>query len=102
MKKLTQKFGPLFMGTLITFVPELLLMAISSDNTSCFFHNTFSGILLSSVFRIVVFLGSYTYFKFSLMPVYSSLKDRMLDKEEATAKTYEHTEQASIKQVFSY
>ena len=61
---------------------EFLIVLITNDHKSCFFHNTVFGNILLWLIRIPFFVGFSSFFYHMFLPKYSSLKDRMMQREE--------------------
>src|SRR5689334_1327333 len=79
-----------FLSISLTVGIEFLIVLITNDHTNCFFHNSVLGNILLWLIRIPVFVVFTSFFYHLFLPKYSSLKDRIMEREEQKerAKTY--------------
>ena len=65
---------------------EYCTVLITDDYSSCFWHNTFMGSLISWIFRIILFTSVTIFIYQLLIPKYKTLKDRMIERDEENHK----------------
>jgi len=65
---------------------EYCMVLITNDYSSCFWHNTFMGGLISWVLRITLFTSLTIFIYQLLIPKYKTLKDRMIERDEDNRK----------------
>jgi hypothetical protein len=72
---------------------EFIIVLITNDHKACFFHNSVPGNILLWLIRIPLFVGFTSFFYNMFLPRYSSLKDRMMERDETKekSKTYSPT-----------
>ena len=62
---------------------EYSIVMITGDNISpCFWHNTLVGSLMLWVLRVTLFASLTTFIYHLFIPKYTSLKDRMIERDE--------------------
>ena len=67
----------------ILFGLEYLLIVVSGDYQYCFWHNSILGNVLAWSIRSVLFLISTSILSSLFLPAYKTLRDRMIEKENA-------------------
>lgn len=65
---------------------EYCMVLITDDYSSCFWHNTFMGSLISWILRITLFTSLTIFIYQLLIPKYKTLKDRMIERDEENHK----------------
>ena len=66
---------------------EYCIVLITGDyNSPCFWHNTFTGGLISWILRMILLISLTVCIYQLLIPKYKSLKDRMLERDEENHK----------------
>ena len=86
MKSLLENLKVPLLSIALTAALEFIIVKLSGDNQSCFFHNTITGNIVSLIFRFVAFTILCALVSTLFLPKYSSLKDRLLEQEESREK----------------
>ncbi len=69
---------------------EFFIVFVTNDHNNCFFHNSLIGNIILWMVRISFFVGFTSFFYHLFLPKYSSLKDRIMERDEQkeSVKTY--------------
>lgn len=78
-------FAPFFSITLIIGL-EFLVIFVTNDYTTCLFHNSVLGNILLWLIRVPLFVVFTSFIYQLFLPKYSSLKDRMMERDEEREK----------------
>lgn len=85
MKK-DQSFKALFLSVISIAAIECSLILITNDDTSCFWHNTFPGSIISWIIRLILFKLFVLIFNQFFTPTFKTLKERMIERDELEEK----------------
>jgi hypothetical protein len=62
---------------------EYVIVLVSGDEGSCFMHNSTLGTLFLWVLRLATYSTFLAFFRYMFLPPYISLKERMMDIDQA-------------------
>jgi hypothetical protein len=81
MKK-DQSFKVLFLSVTSIAAIECFIVLVTNDDTSCFWHNSLPGSIISWTIRLILFRLFVLIFTQFFTPAFKTLKERMIERDE--------------------